>query len=95
MIRTVTFHFLHSRSLTLATSSNLHRRNLPSHLPLPISFFFCEYLEVASRGILPEERFHSFHFYFGQWAIIVFCFLSPVLPDADLPLSRSGVLLSE
>ena len=73
MIRTVTLPSLHLEVLTLATIFVLQICNLPSHLPLPIRFVFGEYLEIACGCILPEEGLHSFHFYFGQWAIIVFC----------------------
>ena len=54
------------RSLTLATSFNLHGRNLPRHLPYRSGLLFCKYREVTGGSIAPEEYLHSFHFDLSQ-----------------------------
>jgi hypothetical protein len=40
-----------------------------------------------------KEGLHSFHLNFGEWAIIAFYFLRPVLPNADLLRSCNRVLV--
>jgi hypothetical protein len=65
-------------------------RVIANHL---ISFLFRKYLSVAGWGILFEERLESVHLDFGEGAIILFRFILPVLPNANLSLGCSGVLV--
>ena len=82
-------HFTRSGVGRLSCKAHISTMNVP----LPIRVLFRGISKQSGRGTSPEERLHSFHLNLGKWAIIVLCFLPPVLPAADLSPSCGGILV--